>query len=386
MKTIILQANNDFRFVHILQMAVLFFFFSQAALAANQSAGFDHFSTGFPLTGKHEFIDCSSCHTGGQFKGTPVDCGQCHNNVRAPGKNAQHITSSDFCDDCHTVDSWRGARFDHSSVVGECSTCHNNNIAVGKSPSHIQSTQQCADCHNTISFTRVGKVDHDAVIGTCRSCHNGITAAGMPTGHVTTNSECDDCHNTRNWNAVRFDHANITQPCSSCHNGNTAPGKPATHTPTVLECDECHHSTSTWADASFDHSSVTGLCSSCHNGSPIIGKSATHFVTTIDCDRCHSTAAWKPTILFRHDSADYPGDHNSSVECNDCHTNNNQTIAWPAYRGTCAGCHADVYNSGETPSHHKFSPITDLLDCAGACHFDGTKTGVHHVNASVWHN
>jgi hypothetical protein len=385
MKTNMMQTKHYPGSLLVLLFAVLFLIVSQPVAAAKGTSGFDHFSTGFPLTGKHEFIDCSSCHVNGRFKGTPTSCGQCHNNIMAPGKNANHITSNDYCDDCHTVNSWRDAHFDHSTVVGACSTCHNSNIALGKSPSHIQSTQACDDCHNTISFTHVGRVDHDAVIGTCTSCHNGLTATGKPVSHPTTNDQCDACHDTRSWHAVRFDHANITQPCSSCHNGSTAPGKPPTHVTTSAECDACHTSTSTWLGASFDHNNVTGQCSSCHNGSPIIGKSASHFVTTLDCDRCHDTKYWSPQIPFRHDSANYPGDHNTGVTCSDCHTGNNQVIAWPyPYKPDCAGCHANVYNSGETASHHKNTPLADLADCAGTCHFDGTKSGVHRVSASRW--
>ena len=36
-----------------------------------KKAGFDHFSTGFPLTGMHESLDCEKCHVKGVFKNTP---------------------------------------------------------------------------------------------------------------------------------------------------------------------------------------------------------------------------------------------------------------------------------------------------------------------------
>ena len=379
---------------------------------------FDHFTTGFPLTGKHEFIDCSGCHIGGQFKGTPLECGLCHNNSRAPGKHPQHIPSSNFCDDCHTVNSWTGARFDHSDAMGECVSCHNSRVATGKTPNHILTTPACDDCHNTITFSRVSRMDHGAVIGVCDSCHNGFTATGKPPSHLQTSAQCDDCHNTINWRATRFDHSNITAPCSSCHNGSTATGKPPGHIQTVGACDDCHntnswlganfdhsgvtglcsschngstatgkppghvqttgecdacHSTSTWVGASFDHNNVTGLCSSCHNGSTSTGKPATHFVTTLDCDRCHYTTRWVPLVLFRHDSPDYPGDHRTATQCVDCHTTNNQTIAWkyPAYKPECAGCHANDYRQGEhrkTDNPQTYYTVSELRDCSGACH------------------
>jgi len=174
----------------LLALSSLFMLANTSTHAADNYESFDHFTTGFPLTGKHEFLDCSSCHIGGQFRGTPMECVLCHNNSRAPGKHAEHIPSNNRCDDCHTDKSWKGARFDHSDVLGlPCTNCHNNVVAVGKTPSHIISTAQCEDCHNTITFNRVGRVDHAAVIGSCSSCHNGVTSTGKHPGHTQTTAE-----------------------------------------------------------------------------------------------------------------------------------------------------------------------------------------------------
>ena len=46
--------------------------------ARGVGAGFDHFRTGFPLTGGHERVRCESCHIRGLFKGTPSQCKTCH--------------------------------------------------------------------------------------------------------------------------------------------------------------------------------------------------------------------------------------------------------------------------------------------------------------------
>lgn len=221
-------------------LLLLSFSLSFSTQAAEPVGGFDHFTTGFPLIGKHEFLDCSSCHLYGQFKGTPLECFQCHNGNRAEGKHPQHLPSSDFCDDCHTVYSWPGARYDHGDVQGECQNCHNNVVAIGKSASHIASTEICEDCHNTITFTRVARVDHTAVIGTCDSCHNGVIATGKNPGHINTIATCDYCHNTNTWLGAFFDHSTVTEACSSCHNGVIATGKPSDHVVTTDECGFCH--------------------------------------------------------------------------------------------------------------------------------------------------
>lgn len=368
----------------IIISALLMFSFSTQAATPNSR--FDHFQTGFPLTGQHQFVDCASCHLDGQFKGAPLACGLCHNGSRAPGKNPLHFRSSDFCDDCHTENSWSGARFEHSDIQEPCLNCHNNHVLVGKSVSHILSTSACEDCHNTISFDRVGSIDHTAVIGTCSSCHNGITATGKHAQHINTNDECDSCHSTTTWRGARFDHSNITAACSSCHNGSTATGKHAAHIITTAECDTCHN-TSTWLGASFDHSTITGSCSSCHNGSTATGKGTSHFDTTLECDRCHTTSSWS-LLTFSHDSPNYPGDHTSARDCVDCHTSNSQLINWPfsAYKPECAGCHANDFE----PGAHKgpgdvLIPINDLIDCSGLCHLkDGDRSNEHRVNSTEW--
>ena len=216
---------------------------------SESESGFDHFSTGFPLIGRHEFIDCAECHIAGQFKGTPMECGFCHNDIRAPGKHLQHLPSSNFCDDCHTERTWLGAKFDHIGIQEDCQTCHNNIIAIGKSASHILSTPACEDCHNTITFDRVARVDHNSVIGICSSCLNGVIATGMDPTHILqtfipATYECDDCHTTITWFA-RFDHsiAEGVSGCAICHNGIDATGPDADHDPITEDCGNCHQIT-----------------------------------------------------------------------------------------------------------------------------------------------
>ncbi|MGE5757980.1 MAG: hypothetical protein ACM3W8_03845, partial [Sideroxydans sp.] len=62
-------------------LALLFSLFSTFVVAdisnmETQSPGheFNHFETGFPLTGAHLTTECGSCHVAGVFKGTPRNC------------------------------------------------------------------------------------------------------------------------------------------------------------------------------------------------------------------------------------------------------------------------------------------------------------------------
>jgi len=95
------------------------------------SAGrFSHDSTPFPLTARHAQSKCGDCHAGSAtlaaFGFAPRDCVGCHR-----PDDPHHGAFGTDCSACHTADSWKNARFDHTFPLshGEggripCRTCH----------------------------------------------------------------------------------------------------------------------------------------------------------------------------------------------------------------------------------------------------------------------
>ncbi len=165
------------------------------------TTSFDHFTTGFPLTGAHTRVDCENCHVGGVFRNTPTQCAACHTHggrIGASAKPVDHMPSTDACAYCHTTRAWRPvARVDHTAVIGTCVRCHNGTLAPGKPPHHIASNNNCDDCHTTSNWQ--GAVfDHSGVAaGHLRHLsqrQQGHRQAGD--AHQTTNT-CDACHSTR---------------------------------------------------------------------------------------------------------------------------------------------------------------------------------------------
>ena len=83
-------------------------------------------------------MDCTECHVGGQYTGTPTDCYACHRvdyeGTTDPDHQAQALPHA--CEQCHTTSTWQGARIDHAfpiysgahtqGVWDSCNTCHNN--------------------------------------------------------------------------------------------------------------------------------------------------------------------------------------------------------------------------------------------------------------------
>lgn len=326
------------------QFVVILIRFVLLALLLNMSSvmakeKFDHFQTGFPLTGSHSTVDCAACHLKGIFKGTPQRCEGCHNSQIAPGKSAKHISSNNICDNCHTEFSWDSAALDHGAVMGGCRTCHNGVTATGKHARHVNTAAvECDGCHGTLAWSPA-RFDHDLAVGTCSSCHNGVTSIGKPGNHISTAEDCVNCHSTRGWIPARgFNHENAAGRCNSagCH---SLPGK---HISVNGQCDNCHRTTGWNPPYKVDHDFVIGTCASCH----LDEKLATHLlIIDAECDACHRpTLGWNQTYRVDHSKI------NEAASCLPCHTNDFDVEKHPGFGVTqlqnclTADCH-------QTPRH-----------------------------------
>ena len=196
--------KSDTRQIIVALMLVFGLFLATGAYSRS-TTDFDHFSTGFPLTGGHQNADCDACHTRGVFKGTPRRCAACHattSRMSGERKPPNHMTTSDNCESCHSTFAWsQVTRFDHGDALGTCVSCHDGRTAPGKTPSHVQSGNNCEDCHSTAGW-QSARFDHSNVTGNCISCHNGVTATGKGPRHIQSANLCEDCHRTTGWSPV----------------------------------------------------------------------------------------------------------------------------------------------------------------------------------------
>ena len=245
------EARSMQRFLVVAAVLTLLAPLGAVAQSAFDSS-FDHFTTGFRLDGAHLTVDCETCHVAGVFRGTPMECRGCHmlgGRIQASAKPANHVLSTDVCDDCHRTTSWVPlARMNHDAIYGSCSSCHNNVFSQGKPPNHPVTQSECDACHRTIAWLPAG-FDHTGVTGNCVSCHDGADATGKNAGHILTTNVCEDCHTTVAFAPVRrVDHTQVLGACSSCHNNVTATGKPQDHIPSSDSCSDCH-TTVAWTPA-----------------------------------------------------------------------------------------------------------------------------------------
>jgi hypothetical protein len=167
----------------------------------------------FPLTGGHDGILCSACHTGG-FSSLPAACESCHTADRPAG----HATSG--CANCHIASAWQDADppqpnamhpLEGRHSLATCVDCHGAWDEGSESFQNPQPPPRCDGCHTAPS-------DHISIGGAdCGSCHGldgWLPATGgghdgtLPTANFPYDSwsgrwfpvphhradVCDDCH------------------------------------------------------------------------------------------------------------------------------------------------------------------------------------------------
>ena len=127
-------------------------------------------------------VDCSRCHTGGTYAGTPTDCFACHQANYAGTTNPNHQAAGfpTQCQTCHTTGAWRPASFDHDGRYFP--------IYSGK---HAGKWSTCADCHVNPGNYRAFE---------CILCHKHSNEAEMrdkhkdEPGYTYTSAACLRCH------------------------------------------------------------------------------------------------------------------------------------------------------------------------------------------------
>ncbi|MBM3328623.1 MAG: hypothetical protein FJY67_04000 [Calditrichaeota bacterium] len=360
--------------------------FSSSCQTCHSSEGwrpatFDHALARFPLAGAHRRTECASCHVGGIYTGTPLECYVCHRDdfegVADPGHQAGNFDR--VCTTCHSLEGWRPAAFDHTGTDFRLTGAHRN--------------LDCNRCHQN-RFTGTGAA--------CRDCHLDDYARTLNPEHYQAAfpDNCMLCHQTNRWRPAAFDHSRArfiltgghrSVSCVVCHSGGRYTGTP-------VECYACHrddfegvsdpdhrngnydhtctvcHTTEGWTPATFDHSRarfiLTGAhlrtdCAECHTGGRYSGTPVECYACHRDdfegvsdpdhrsgnydhtCTVCHTTEGWTPA-LFDHSATRFPltGAHRIAG-CAECHIGGR-------YTGTpfdCFFCHRDDYENARNPNH-----------------------------------
>ncbi|GAB4266197.1 MAG: hypothetical protein Kow0080_07250 [Candidatus Promineifilaceae bacterium] len=290
----------------------------------------------FPLTGGHDNIACTDCHTGTTYRGTDNRCVACHLK-----DDVHQGANGPDCATCHSITKWQDVSFDHSTIGDrDCAECHE------PPPNHFEGA--CRNCHTDTTNFKNAFFDHSTIGNQdCSACHN------PPANHYQ--GACRNCHfDTTNFKNAIFDHSTIgNQDCSACHN------PPANHYQGA--CRNCHFDTTNFKNAIFDHSTIGNQdCSACHN------PPANHYQGA--CRNCHFD-----TMNFKNAFFDHSGIGNQ--DCSGCHNP-------PAnhYPGACRNCHGDTSNFRNVNFSH--AGLTDCASChqPPPNHFSGQCSQCHNTS------
>ncbi|NOX36230.1 MAG: hypothetical protein GXO78_01715 [Calditrichaeota bacterium] len=291
--------------------------------AWSPAPGFDHQQTRFPLTGKHQQVDCARCHpteeaepslTSGKYRKFVglafASCGDCHRDVHRGKLGSQ-------CASCHSTRGWNQvalARFDHDQtgfpLKGKhrelsCQQCH----PPGKSFAGLPH-QFCADCHDN---PHRGEMSPTRLRWDCSRCH---TESSFQTSQFSVEDH----------QATRFplEGAHLAVPCRVCHSLVERENRRQTvqFRFEPLDCQGCHsHPHGQTIPARFQ------------------GK---------DCKACHGVVDWHVTT-FDHAKTNFPleGRH-QSVPCGACHRSlmsedGRGHVPLAGISSRCQDCHPDVH-------------------------------------------
>jgi hypothetical protein len=198
-----------------------------------KEARYDHAAkANFPLTGRHEKVDCHACHAG-PVSGPklPKDCGGCHK-----ADDVHHGSMGTQCVACHVETGWKEkVRFDHDMTRFPL---------VG-----LHATVACEECHANRAYRNTAR--------DCISCHK---ADDVHKGNL--GKQCATCHNPNGWTFWQFDHGKATKfalegahaklGCKSCH------VQPADEVKLARDCGACH------ARDDVHHGGFGRDCARCH--------------------------------------------------------------------------------------------------------------------------
>lgn len=296
-----------------------------------QKGTFDHNTTTFPLTDKHQPLACVACHKtttpkANDFRGLTVGCASCHEDVHRGELGTT-------CETCHTAKSFLVTSYTHARQPAFFAGQH--------------APVACVKCHDkTVVPSRTGgpvvyRVGYRTTPTTCVSCHQDVHL-----GQVSTT--CENCHaiTTARFGVVGFSHAITKFPLTGKHG--------------PVPCEKCHKvETSRFPAGPGTARRLTGItttCATCH-ADPHQGQLGP------TCQTCHTSETFV-VAKYVHQNARtlrefFTGRHNAAT-CIQCHTPLVAPAAGTApvanYRVTtrCTSCHTDV---------HKGALGTDCAAC-----------------------
>jgi hypothetical protein len=274
-----------------------------------EMTAFDHTKTGYPLLGKHRYVDCKACHKTSYTDPLAHDhCSDCHTDYHRGQFNRDGVSPD--CAGCHTVEGFQGSLF----------TIERHN--QGEFPlrgAHLATP--CFACHK-----KQERWDFRDIGMRCVDCHDNIHEPYLDKKYYPE-ATCESCHGERRWSEIKFDHGKTSFELQGAHARQS--------------CRACHFRKEADGSLSQHFSDLENHCTGCHRDVHY-GQFFEEGVN--DCTRCHAFEKWTAD-RFNHDSARFKLDGaHKKVACDKCHKpvthgDGGTYILYKTEKLKCEDCH-----------------------------------------------
>jgi hypothetical protein len=249
-----------------------------------QITSFDHSQTGYMLRGKHQSVDCESCHGASYTKPLKHQfCTDCHDDYH----NGQIVTENRVtdCGECHTVNGFSPSTFtieDHDQSEFQLTGAH---LAT-----------PCFACHQQQNSWQFSSLNT-----TCISCHEDIHQLYISEEYYP-DQDCRICHTTGNWIAGKFNHETTGYELFGKHEEVT--------------CRACHYTEDKSGNEIQQFASLNENCLNCHEDNH---RGQFEYMEGNYCTKCHHLESWGAD-KFDHDNTKFSleGEH-KKAQCGECH-------------------------------------------------------------------
>ncbi|MBI9035603.1 MAG: cytochrome C [Bacteroidales bacterium] len=271
-------------------------------------SNFDHSRTRYALEGKHQFVDCKSCHKDKYTDPLAFNrCMDCHADFHE--NQFRRENKSPDCSDCHSVNGFPGSSYTierHKEsafpLLGAheatpCFVCHKKEEKWKFREIGIN----CTDCHQDIHKEYIDPEFYPE--SDCKKCHVEDIWSKIDFDHNTTEFElegvhkeqsCRSCHFPQQKNGLVIQQfSDLSQDCKSCHldihyNQFDVYG--------ITNCTDCHEFEN-WKASRFDHTKTRFVLDGKHEN--------------LACVKCHKEKATNQATYIEY-KLNY-------FKCVDCH-------------------------------------------------------------------
>ena len=189
----------------------------------------------FSLDGAHLATPCSECHKQTEkwkFRKLGLLCHDCHTDIHQ-GLIQEHYYPEQECLKCHTTESWKSIKFDHSETQFKLAGAHAKTL--------------CRKCH-------INKGEGDILVQkfrglstSCLDCHTNIHGTQFD---INGKTDCQRCHSAESWNNLIFNHDSARFKLDGAHKN--------------VKCEKCHKQITNVTEPTIEYKTNRLNCSDCH--------------------------------------------------------------------------------------------------------------------------